>query len=105
MTSQRKSVRRAWESEVDIEWLGGKRPGRTRDVSHGGLYIVMADPPPFGARVLIHVRFPDIPDGCILASVVRWSQPGEGFGAQFESLRAVEAWALNRLLHSLPPLD
>jgi hypothetical protein len=64
----------------------------------------MADPPPLGARVIIHVRFPDIPDGCILPCVVRWSQAGEGFGAQFESLRAVEAWALNRLLHSLAPV-
>jgi hypothetical protein len=65
----------------------------------------MADPPPSSARVLIHVRLPGIPDACILPSVVRWSQTGDGFGAQFENLRAVETWALNRLLRSLPPLD
>ena len=105
MTSQRKHLRSGWESEVDVEWSGEKRAGKTTNVSHGGLYVAMSDPPPFGERVLIHVRLPVIPDACILPSVVRWSQSGEGFGAQFESLRAVETWALNRLLRSLAPAD
>ena len=103
MTSQRKHLRSGWETEV--EWSGVRHSGKTRNVSHGGLYVDMADPPPVGARVLIHVRFPGVLDACILSSVVHWSQTGEGFGAQFESLRAVEAWALNRLLRSLPPAD
>jgi hypothetical protein len=105
LTSQRKHLRSGWESEVDVEWSGVRHPGKTRNVSHGGLYVAMADPPPVGARVLIHVRLPGIPDACILPSVVRWSQAGEGFGAQFENLRAVEVWALNRLLHSLALVD
>lgn len=105
MTSQRKHLRSGWKSEVDVEWSGEKRAGKTTNVSLGGLYVAMAAPPPFGARVTIYVRLPGIHDTCVLPSVVRWSQPGEGFGAQFESLRAVEAWALNRLLRSLAPLD
>jgi hypothetical protein len=105
MADKRKHVRCEWEAEIEIEWSGEMRGGRTRNVSVGGLYVMMADPPPSGVTVLIHVRFPDIPEGCVLPSVVRWSQPGEGFGAQFENLRAVEVWALNRLLHSLKPLD
>ena len=44
-------------------------------------------------------------DPCALLAVVRWSQIGEGFGAQFESLRAVEVWALNRLLRNLLPVE
>ena len=46
-----------------------------------------------------------LPDACLLPSVVRWSQPGQGFGAQFESLRAVEVRGLNRLLHDLAPVQ
>ena len=105
MTVQRKHVRADWDAEIGVEWAGAVRPARARNVSVGGLYAAMPDPPPVGQRVLIHVSLPGIPDACILPSVVRWSQPGDGFGAQFESLRAVEAWALNRLLRSLPSID
>ncbi|MCK9463525.1 MAG: PilZ domain-containing protein [Proteobacteria bacterium] len=105
MTHERQHFRRDWACDVEVEWAGAVHPARARNISLGGLYVDMADPPPVGQRVLIHARLPGIPDACILPSVVRWSQPGDGFGAQFESLRAVEVWALNRLLRSLAPAE
>lgn len=105
MTHERQHWRRDWACDVEVEWAGARHPGRTRNVSLGGLYIVMTDPPPLGAHATIHVPLPGLPDPCALLAVVRWSQIGEGFGAQFESLRAVEVWALNRLLRGLAPVE
>ena len=101
MTTQRKHTRCDWDSEIGVEWSGEIHAARARNISLGGLYVDMAAPPPLGQRVLIHVELPGIPDVCLLPSIVRWSRPGDGFGVQFESLRAVEVWALNRLLRDL----
>ena len=105
MTVQRKHLRHDWETEIGVEWSGQVRAARTRNISIGGLYVDIADPPRVDQHVLIHVRLPGISDACTLPSIVRWSRPGDGFGVQFESLRAVEVWALNRLLRSLAPAE
>jgi hypothetical protein len=42
-----------------------------------------------------------IPEDCRIPCVVRWVKPGEGVGLQFEQLRAIEVWALGRLLRGL----
>jgi hypothetical protein len=81
------------------------RTGRSANVSIGGLFVAMNAPPPLGSRVTIRVRLPGVPDASVVPSVVRWSLPGQGFGAQFESLRAIEVWALNRLLRGLTAGD
>jgi hypothetical protein len=105
MTNHRKHVRYSWATEIDIEWSGQRRRATTRNVSLTGVYVAMTDPPPIGELVTIHVRLPGISETWALPSIVRWSEPGDGFGVQFESLRAVEVWAMNKLLHGLAPFE
>ena len=73
-----------------------ERDGVTRNMSLGGMYVVTADPPPFGASVFVRFRLPGLKEESRVKGQVRWID-GEGMGVQFEALRAIEVWALNQL--------
>ena len=101
MTNNRKHSRHAWETPVEITVDGERQPGRSVNISRGGLFIATDPVPPFGARVRLHITLPGVPEECDMGCIVRWSKPGEGAGLQFEMLRPIEVWALNKLLKSL----
>lgn len=74
------------------------QPGSTINISRGGVFVRTEPLPTFGDRLVLLVELPGIPERCSIPCVVRWVKPGEGVGLQFETLRAIEVWALNRLL-------
>jgi hypothetical protein len=105
MSNQRRHTRFKWTEAVEIEWSGRKLGTTSRNLSLAGMFLETPDSPPLGARVTLRLRLPGIPETCSLPSIVRWSQSGKGIGVQFESLRAREVWAMNKLLHGLEPME
>jgi len=86
---------------VEIVANGVASPGTTVNISQGGVFVVTAPTPPFGDKVVLRIDLPGVPSRCEIACIVRWSKEGDGVGLQFETLRAIEVWALNKLLKTL----
>lgn len=101
MTNQRQHVRYDYDQEIEITHAGDRQPGRSVNISRGGIFVATDPVPPFGAKVLLHLHLPGVPGLCEIACVVRWSKPDDGAGLQFEQLRPIEIWALNKLLRDL----
>lgn len=101
MTNQRQHVRYDYDQELEITHAGERRPARSVNISRGGIFVATEPVPPFGARVVLHLRLTGVSEPCDIACVVRWSKVGEGAGLQFEQLRPIEIWALNKLLREL----
>ncbi|MCU0663570.1 MAG: PilZ domain-containing protein [Myxococcota bacterium] len=102
--NKRKYSRFQFSTEVKIS-LGDNRAqdGVLINLSLGGAFIETLPPLPFGARVKLQIRLPGVPDACDIPCIVRWARSGKGAGLQFEQLRAIEVWALSRLITTLPP--
>ena len=98
MSNQRSQPRIAFEAEVELVLENGdKQKGRLTNISSGGTFVLTAPPPPFGTKVNLLVHLPGIPDRCAIPCIVRWTKGDDGAGLQFEHLRALEMWAINRL--------
>ena len=101
MTGNRAHARHDFDVPVEIVVDGESRPGRSINISRGGIFVVTEPLPEYGTRLQLHIRLPGIPQECAIPCVVRWAKPGEGAGLQFEVLRAIEVWALGKLLRGL----
>ncbi len=101
MTNNRKHARIDFDAPVEIVVDGASLPGRSINISRGGIFIRTEPVPAFGVRLQLRIHLPGIPETCSIPCVVRWSNPGEGAGLQFEMLRAIEVWSLNKLLRDL----
>ncbi len=77
------------------------QPGRSLNISAGGIFIDTAPLPEFGTKLTLHIKLPGIADKCKIPCIVRWRKEGDGAGLQFEGLRPIEVWALNKLVKSL----
>jgi len=73
--------------------------GQATDISLGGMFIETAEPAPFGAEVVVHVRLPGQPSAFDLPAVVRWVRPG-GMGVQFRMLGARETHTITELVRA-----
>lgn len=74
---------------------------RALNASLGGLFLNLeeiADKLPLGAR--LHVRFVVVGHVVESDAVVRW-HGDQGFGVQFDGLRARDVWALEKYFKSL----
>lgn len=98
MTQQRKFARIDFETEVTIDLDGAKQTGTTVNVSQGGALIKINSSLLFGQKLVVEIQLPKIKDVCRIPSVVRWRND-ESIGVQFETLRAIEVWGINQLLH------
>jgi type IV pilus assembly protein PilZ len=74
-----------------------RHPGRSKDISLGGMFIHVEQPLPFGAELVVHLTLPGQKAAFALPGVVRWSRPGEGMGIQFGMLGARETYAITEL--------
>lgn len=101
MTNQRQHVRLDFDRAVELTHDGQRLAGRSINISRGGVLVAVEPVPEFGAKVILHIDLPGVPETCDVRCVVRWSKPGGGAGLQFEQLRPIEVWALNKLLGSL----
>jgi hypothetical protein len=101
MSNKRQHVRYDYTEEADLTFDGERRTGRSVNISRGGIFVTIDPVPPFGARLTLHLALPGVDGVCDIPCVVRWSKAGEGVGLQFETLRPIEIWALNKLLRGL----
>ena len=74
----------------------GRSAGRAKDISLGGMFVETAEPPAFGADVVVHVTLPGQKAAFALPAVVRWLGGG-GMGVQFGLLGARETHAITEL--------
>lgn len=75
--------------------------GCTSDVSLGGMFIETESPLPFGARVSLRFKAGGLAEPLDAPAVVRWVEPDRGMGVQFESVRPLVIWALQREIRAV----
>jgi Tfp pilus assembly protein PilZ len=101
MDNQRRQPRIPFEAAIEIVLEdGSKQPGQLTNISAGGTFVQTEPLPEFGQKITILVRLPGIPDECEIPSIVRWVKKDAGVGLQFEHLRPIEVWALNKIKHT-----
>jgi hypothetical protein len=82
--------------EVTFTYEGAEHVGFSRDIGLGGMFVLSDAKLPFGAQVEVQVSLPALKATQSIPGTVRWHGPG-GMGVQWQSLRARQVWALNRL--------
>lgn len=100
MSHERQHARVDYSANVELVVEGAVQAARTLNLSQGGAFIETAPAPPLESRVVLRISLPGVPDRSEIGCIVRWGKAG-GIGLQFQDLRAIEVWALNRLLKSL----
>jgi type IV pilus assembly protein PilZ len=87
--------------DVPVEFVvktgDARRPGRSKDISLGGMFIHVERPLEFGAELVVHLTLPGQKAPFALPGVVRWSRAGEGMGIQFGLMGARETHAITEL--------
>ena len=102
MDDKRTNTRVPYEAEIDVELNEETRnKGLLVNISTGGALIKNEPLPTFGEKLLIYIDIPGVPNRCVIPCIVRWIKQGEGAGLQFEHLRPIEVWAINRLKRNL----
>lgn len=86
---------------VEVEHLGRKVSATSRDLSLGGVFVCFAGSLPFGDRIRLRFALPTGERELDVEAVIRWIEPGVGFGAQLVSPRAADVWALQRFLDGI----
>ena len=101
MSQKRQHQRIEFEAEVELEIDGKTQPGQTINISQGGIYVETQPTPDFGTKLSLFIDLPGIRETCKIPSIVRWVKDDGGIGLQFEQLRAIEMWGINKLLSAL----
>ena len=93
---RRMHATRACVLPVELEHEGKCYEAESRNISLGGMYVCTRVSLPFGARLRLRFRLPDLDEDTVCEAVVRW-QGEDGYGVQFGSLRALDVWGINQL--------
>jgi Tfp pilus assembly protein PilZ len=101
MMNKREHARLTYETPITVTADGAAETGASINISRGGLCVKTSRSYPFGAKVVLGITLPGVPQTCQIPCIVRWVSPDNAVGLQFENLRAIEAWAMNKLMHSL----
>lgn len=102
MSQARKHVRVEFDSEIELDLDGEKVPGRSKNISLGGIFVECQRTGDFGGKATLHVSLPGVPGECAIPCIIRWAKDGEGMGLQFQRVRAIETWAINKLMRTAP---
>jgi type IV pilus assembly protein PilZ len=95
---KRQHPRRIVEAEVAIQVAGGPRTeARCHDLSLGGMFIDAQSALPYGTKLRIFMKLPDMTTEASFEATVRWSSP-EGMGVQFGVMGAREAHGITILI-------
>lgn len=82
---------------VDVEFVAKgrdqKQPGRSQDISLGGMFISTSSPLAFKAELTVYLTMPGEHAPFALPAVVRWTRP-DGMGVQFGNIGARETFAI-----------
>lgn len=91
---------------VEFAHEGQEYQGQSRNMSVGGMFIETAAPLPFNSMISLRFKVPNHAEAVEVDAQVRWieGQAGasNGVGVQFQGLRAVYVWALNKFLAGKP---
>lgn len=96
MIEHRKQQR--FDRRIPIEWAVGEawESAFTKNMSIGGLYIEAEAPLPLlGTKVKVRFKVPTQKETIEAGAQVRWAD-SDGFGVQFDGLRARDVWALGK---------
>jgi hypothetical protein len=101
-----KRQQQRYDCRLDLEYSIGAdtRAAVIQNISLGGLYAEAADRPAYGARLRLRFRLPSQKDPVDVGGTVRWAD-ANGFGVQFDGLRARDVYALSKLAPRNGPLD
>ena len=95
---KRRFTRVDYEHDLEISIDEKQIKGRTVNISPGGAFVIMDEEPELGVKLTIALQLPGVNKVSEIPCIVRWSKPGQGIGIQFERLRAIEIWALNKII-------
>ncbi len=101
--NNRQHLRIEYVASVEIVNDGTAQSARTVNISQGGVFIETVPSPALDAKVVLRMSLPGVPETAAIPCIVRWSKGEDGVGLQFENLRAIEVWAINKLLKTLQP--
>ncbi len=82
--------------EVKVKGSAERLRGVSRDISLGGMQIMLQGPVAFGNEVEVHLTLPRQKVECVLPAVVRWVR-GDVLGVQFGLLGARETHAITEV--------
>jgi hypothetical protein len=102
MNHDRQHARVDYSANVEVVVDGVSQAARTVNLSQGGAFIETMPAPPIDSRIVLRIALPGVPDTSAITCIVRWGK-GEGVGLQFENMRAIEVWAINKLLKTVQP--
>ncbi len=99
---KRRHERVDYDATVELGYADGNRcSARIVNISLGGAYLRVESQPEFDSRVILFIELPRVDDLCEIPCIVRWTKEDTGVGIQFERLRAMETWAISKLLSDL----
>jgi type IV pilus assembly protein PilZ len=84
---------------VTFTLKGSSQPltGVAKDISVGGMFVVVEEPPPFNAEVIVRIILPEQLEELVLPGVVRWTRD-DGMGVQFGLLGVRETHAITEFV-------
>ncbi len=89
---------------VEFTHGGTAYPVETRNISLGGVFVATEMTLPYGTKVSLKMKLPDMVEPIVVDSHVRWieNEGGKqvGLGLRFEALRAKDIWALSKYLEA-----
>lgn len=97
MREKRSHDRFPIELELTLVYEGELYPGRTKDVSLGGMFVHTAATLRFGAELDVRLELPKLRYRGVLPATVRWHK-AEGIGLSFRSLGPQDVRAFNQLM-------
>lgn len=95
LSERRRLSRAAVAQIVRVRWGDRLFEGQVRDVGIGGMFVVAAVQPSYGATITIEMGSPL--GALTLPGIVRWAE-ASGFGVQFTLLGARETKAISDML-------
>jgi hypothetical protein len=96
MDQQRKHSRIEFVTDVELIIDGKSQSGRTINISQGGILLDTSPLPDFGQKLILKIELPGVNKSSEIAAIVRWNNKVQ-IGLQFEQLRPIEVWAINKL--------
>ena len=100
MQQNRCHARLNFEEPIELLFDNAPQHGTTRNISHGGIFIITNPLPEYGEKCILKIQLPGVKEISEISCIVRWKK-GNGIGLQFENLRAIEVWALSKLINTL----
>lgn len=98
--NRRSSTRHAVSLDAAIVVDGVERPCTVCNLSLGGAQLAAGFKLALGQRIQITFAVPSVREVITVGATVRWCDDRE-VGIQFDGLRAVDVWALNKFFEKL----